>query len=188
MDVLTPLKGPLGVGPRLALAVASQVRRGAVENARAAAAAIGGQIAERRAIAPEEEAYPGSLTRLSDADCLRLLDSRQVGRLAYVRRPGVPDVVPVNYALHDGALLVRSGPGPKLQAAERGACVALEVDDIDEDAHTGWSVVAVGPAERLTPSQHRALPPGALPAAWAHGPRYAVIRVRPTRLEGRRLS
>jgi nitroimidazol reductase NimA-like FMN-containing flavoprotein (pyridoxamine 5'-phosphate oxidase superfamily) len=111
-----------------------------------------------------------------------------VGRLAYVARPGVPDLVPVNYLLHEGDVLVRSGTGPKLQAAERGEVMTLEVDALDEDAQTGWSVVAAGRARRLSPAEVRALPAGALPRTWAVGPRHAVLRIRGTRVEGRRLS
>lgn len=40
-----------------------------------------------------------------------------------------------------GDVLVRSGSGPKLQAAERQELVALEVDDLDEADRSGWSLV-----------------------------------------------
>ena len=176
------------IAPRAGLAVADAVRRGAVENARGAVAALADSVRDRRELAPPDEDAPGTLTKLSGEQCLELLATRRVGRLAYVARADVPDVVPVNYAVHDGDLLIRTGPGPKLQAAERRAVVALEADDLDDDAHTGWSVVAVGRAQRLTPDEQRALPDGVLPQAWATGPRYAVVRIRPRRLEGRRLS
>ena len=177
--------------PRLAspLSLVEALGRSAVGNARAAAALLHEQVEDRRRLAPQDApAGPGTLSRLPRQECLQLLGSRRVGRLAYIARPGVPDVVPVNYLLHDGALLVRSGIGPKLQAAERGEVMTLEVDVLDEDAHTGWSVVAAGPATRMTAAEVRALPDGALPTTWAVGPRYAVLRIRPTRVEGRRLS
>ena len=47
----------------------------------------------------------------------------------------------------------RARPGPKLKAAERGDAVALEVEDIDEEQHTGWSVVVVGRARRLSATE-----------------------------------
>jgi nitroimidazol reductase NimA-like FMN-containing flavoprotein (pyridoxamine 5'-phosphate oxidase superfamily) len=171
--------------PRTTLSVAGRLRRQAASNARTAAQALGQQVADRRRLAPTEDDTPGSLSRLTREQCLDRLRERRVGRLAYVARAGVPDVVPVNYSLYDGDVLIRSGAGPKLQAAERRDVVALEVDDIDEDAHAGWSVVAVGRARRLTPSEQDALPEGVLPATWAHGPRSAVIRVHVTRLDGR---
>lgn len=97
-------------------------------------------------------------------------------------------MVPVNYAVHDGGVVIRSGAGPELQAAERRAVVVLEVDDVDEQARTGWSVVVQGRARRLSASERDALPAGALPTAWATGPRTAVVRIDPTRVDGRRLT
>ena len=175
--------------PGAALALADSLTRSAVGNARSAAGAIAEQVADRRDLAPAEEpAGPGSLSRINRAECLTLLASRSVGRLAYIARPGVPDIVPVNYAVHDGHVLIRSGVGPKLQAAERGEQLVLEVDDIDDQTHTGWSVVVTGPAQRLDRREVAALPDDALPSAWANGPRFAVLRFTMKRVEGRRLS
>jgi hypothetical protein len=147
------------------------------------------QVEDRRRLAPlDAPAGPGTLSRLPREECLALLASLRVGRLAYVARPGVPDVVPVNYRLHEGDVLVRTGIGPKLQAAERGEVMTLEVDALDAEGHTGWSVVAAGASRRLTPAQVHALPEGALPRTWVLGPRSAVLRIRLSRVEGRRLS
>lgn len=160
----------------------------AVDNARSSAAAIAEQVRLREQLAPADDDEPGALTRLDRATCLELLATRRTGRLAYVARPGVPDVVPVNLALDGDRLLVRSGPGPKLQAAERREVVAVEVDDVDEDLRTGWSVVVAGRASRLHTSDVARLPPDLLPEVWARGPRSAVIAIELTRVEGRRLS
>jgi uncharacterized protein len=176
------------LGPRLALRVAEHLSPSAIGNARAAAESVSQSVADRRRLDPDAAGDgPGSLSRMPRQECLTLLGSRRVGRLAYVSRPGVPDVVPVNYTVHGDDVLVRSGAGPKLQAAERGEVLVLQVDDVDEDAHTGWSVVAAGPARRLSGAQQKALPDDVLPETWATGPRHAVIRIRVTRLEGRRL-
>ena len=83
-------------------------------------------------------------------------------------------------------MLIRSGAGPKLQAAERRELVAFEVDELDDDSHSGWSVVVHGRAERVTE------PDGAdsaeLPLPWAAGPRVHTIRITPRRVTGRRIS
>ncbi len=176
-------------GPRAALDLALAARRSAVSNAFKASVAVTGAVADRRRLAPAElDTTPGALLSIPRPECLDLLRTHTVGRLAYVAREDVPDVVPVNYVIHDGAILLRSGVGPKLQAAERRAVVAFEVDEVDEVAHTGWSVVAVGKARRLPTQERDALPADAIPVAWAHGPRWAVIRIEPTRVEGRRLA
>ena len=169
-------------------------RRGgsALANARSAMESIGAAVADRtelrRLLVRDDrpEAHPGDLIALSRDACLELLRSRSVGRLAYVARTGVPDVVPVNYVLAGDDVLIRSGPGPKLQAAERRDVVAFEVDHIDEDAHSGWSVVVHGTATRLSAAEAARLPVDARP--WAVGPRSHVIRVRPQRITGRRLG
>src|SRR5687767_7740820 len=154
---------PLGV-----FALADSLARGAVGNARTAAAAIAEQVSDRKQLAPVDvPTAPGSLARVGRAESLALMATRTVGLLAYVARPGVPDVVPVNFAVHDGHAYVRTGIGPKLQAAERGERLVLEVDDISEETHTGWSVVATGHARRMTTREVHALPAEALPTTWA---------------------
>jgi nitroimidazol reductase NimA-like FMN-containing flavoprotein (pyridoxamine 5'-phosphate oxidase superfamily) len=132
------------------------------------------------------EPRPGDLIELSHATCLDLMRTCSVGRLAYVARAGVPDVVPVNYVLDGEDILIRSGPGPKLQAAERHDLVAFEVDSIDEEQHRGWSVVVHGVAHRLTGAEAKHLPVDVQP--WAVGPRPHVIRVRIRRISGRRVG
>ena len=178
------LPGLLGAVDRLGRRVVGA----ALENAAASTAAIAEQVRLREALAPADDDGPGALARLDRATCLELLASRRTGRLAYVARAGVPDVVPVNLAVDGGRLLVRSGPGPKLQAAERREVVAVEVDDIDEDRRTGWSVVVAGRARRLHTSEAAALPADLLPEVWARGPRSSVIAIELTRVEGRRLT
>jgi hypothetical protein len=66
--------------------------------------------------------------------------------------------------------------------------VAFEVDEVDPLTQTGRSVVATGRATRLRPADAQRVEEltGDLP--WAAGPRRHVIRIRPTRVNGRRLS
>ncbi len=160
----------------------------ALDNARTSSAALSQQVRLREALAPADDDEPGSLVRLDRATCLELLASRRTGRLAYVARAGVPDVVPVNLALDGDRLLVRSGPGPKLQAAERREVLAVEVDDVDEDRRTGWSVVVAGRARRLHTTEAARIPDDVLPDVWARGPRSSVIAIELTRVDGRRLA
>lgn len=157
----------------------------AVSNAGRALGDIADAVDDRRRMLVEpEDAAPGDLVVLPRARCLELLETRSTGRLGYIARAGVPDITPVNYLLRDGTVLIRSGPGPKLQAAERRDLVAFQVDDIDETAHTGWSVVVFGRAERLRPEQAAVLD---LPSPWANGPRRHTLRITPARIDGRQL-
>jgi nitroimidazol reductase NimA-like FMN-containing flavoprotein (pyridoxamine 5'-phosphate oxidase superfamily) len=92
-------------------------------------------------------------------------------------------VVPVNYTWYDGSVLIRSGPGSKLQAARRGDTVALEVDEIDVEQRSGCSAVVVGRAQVLST---RDVPSDV--EVWAGGPHRHLIRIAPERVTGRRLG
>ncbi len=187
-DASTPRRSVLGL-----LGSIRALPGDALDNARQAARALSVTVAQRTLLTTElgtgadQEAEPGALGRLTRQECLALLAARQVGRLAYIARAGVPDIVVVNYAMDGPAVLIASGPGPKLQAAERRDVVAFEVDDIDEAVRRGCSVVLVGRAKRLSTGEQDRLA-GALPEPWATGPRRDIIRIEPGRLEGRRLS
>jgi hypothetical protein len=167
----------------------SRILSTAVTNARRGATDIARSNADRRKLAPLTEASggPGDVQRLSRDECLRLLGTRRVGRYAYVASARALDVVPVNYVSRpDGSVLFRTGPGPKLSAADRRDVVAFQVDDIDETHHTGWSVLLTGRAQRLSQTDARAL--GELPRPWADGPRNQFVLIEPTLIEGRRLT
>lgn len=161
----------------------------ALTNVRRSMADIARSNADRRELAPvdEQQAGPGAIQRLSRDECVQLLASRRFGRFAYVESARALDVVPVNYVSRsDGSVVFRSGPGPKLSAADRKDVVAFQVDHIDDDSHTGWSVLVVGRARRLSHGEVRELYD--LPQPWANGPRYQFVLVQPTRIEGRRLT
>ena len=158
--------------------------RTAVDNARRSLDDLQRTVAERKTIAPAEGGPHGTVAALPREECELLLAEGCVGRLAYVARSGVPDIVPVNYLWHDGTLLIRSGPGPKLQAADRRELVAFEVDLVDEESWTGWSVVVAGRLERVPPEEVGRLP---LPQPWSNGHRRHVIRVQASRVSGRRI-
>ena len=86
------------------------------------------------------------LERLEREDCLRLLASQRVGRVAVVS-VGQPLIFPVNYALDGDTVVFRTAAGTKFDAAVRGAPASFEIDSFDALYHTGWSVVVSGRAE-----------------------------------------
>ena len=148
---------------------------GALHNAREAMASIAAAVADRLVLTDtlevDDSDEPGMLHALSRHECYELLAAGSVGRFAYVARAGVPDIVPVNYTLDADDVLIRSGPGPKLQAAERREIVAFEMDALDEASRTGRSVVVIGRAERVRASEQERLDARLAATPWAAGPR-----------------
>lgn len=118
--------------------------------------------------------------------CLRLLAANHLGRVAVVDG-GRPLILPVNYILDDEAVLFRTAPGSKFDAAVRGAEVAFEIDSADPLYHTGWSVLGSGRAEEVTdPDELDRI--SRLPLRpWAAGEKAHVIRVRLDQVSGRRI-
>ncbi|PVZ06280.1 nitroimidazol reductase NimA-like FMN-containing flavoprotein (pyridoxamine 5'-phosphate oxidase superfamily) [Actinomycetospora cinnamomea] len=119
-------------------------------------------------------------------ECWTRLASVPVGRLVFTER-ALPAVHPVNFLVHGRSVIIRTGPGTKLDAARRGDVVAFEADHIDPGSRTGWSVLVVGHAavvgdvDRLVAvldPQHR---------PWVRGRGIHVIEVCGERVTGRRL-
>jgi uncharacterized protein len=118
--------------------------------------------------------------------CLELLERSYLGRIGFVR-DGVPQVFPVNYRLHEGAIVFRTDRGGFLDAVHL-THVAFEVDDADLETHTGWSVIVQGKAEEVWEPDEldrmRELPL----RPWAPGDRDHYVRILPRTITGRRLS
>jgi uncharacterized protein len=130
---------------------------------------------------------PGpTLAELTEAECLRLLEHRAIGRVALVV-DGRPLVVPVSYLLRDGAVVFRTGWGLKPDAAVHGAPMAFEVDDVDHDYRTGWSVLVQGVAAQVRePADIETLDATLRP--WAPGERDHYVRIVPSVISGRRIA
>ncbi|NRQ39235.1 helix-turn-helix domain-containing protein [Nonomuraea sp. NN258] len=132
-------------------------------------------------------AHP-SLETLDPGECLRLIAPGGIGRVAFNGSHG-PTVLPVNYTLHDGAVVFRTAAGgPMDQDLRSGVTgveikIAFEVDRIDEARREGWSVLVQGPAHHLTPGEA----PGSDVTPWAGGERTLHIRIVPDRITGRRI-
>jgi nitroimidazol reductase NimA-like FMN-containing flavoprotein (pyridoxamine 5'-phosphate oxidase superfamily) len=131
------------------------------------------------------------IEELDQDTCLQLISQGGIGRIAYTSRFG-PAVLPVNYTLHDGAVVFRTAEhGPldeDLRTGIEGAeyKVAFEIDEIDLDKHQGWSVLIQGPAHHVTAAERdAALRAGVVP--WAPGERELFVRIIPSRITGRRI-
>lgn len=124
---------------------------------------------------------------LGRSECLRLLAGSSLGRLG-LSMGALPIVLPVNYALTDLGIVIRTGDGAKLDAALRNSVVAFEVDDIDLVYHTGWSVVVTGVARDLTdPAELERV--AHLPIAhWSPGVADHFVAIPTDVVTGRRLA
>jgi nitroimidazol reductase NimA-like FMN-containing flavoprotein (pyridoxamine 5'-phosphate oxidase superfamily) len=130
---------------------------------------------------------PTDLIELSQDECLQLLASRRVGRLAFVV-DGQPTILPVNYAVDGQAIVFRTDQGAKLTHVPMTR-VAFEVDDVDENLAEGWDVVVEGFADDITDSiDERSEALRHLPlTTFAPGARWHWLRVSATKITGRRL-
>jgi nitroimidazol reductase NimA-like FMN-containing flavoprotein (pyridoxamine 5'-phosphate oxidase superfamily) len=125
---------------------------------------------------------------LSTEECRELLTAGLVGRVA-VCTPVGPHVVPVNYAVVDAAVVLRTSPYSVLGSHARGSILAVEVDQFDYERQRGWSVVARGRAEAVTTADElKHIRSVWDPNAWASGQRNLYLRVRWSELTGRRLG
>jgi uncharacterized protein len=129
--------------------------------------------------------FDDSVHVLTENQCLALLNSHEVGRIAFEFK-GRIEVFPMNYAM-DGAIIVfRTSPGTKLEGVPNSA-IAFEVDGWDPESGIGWSVVAKGRAEEVTTGVSRA----AEHLRWvpvhpvAPGERFHWLAILPTEITGR---
>jgi nitroimidazol reductase NimA-like FMN-containing flavoprotein (pyridoxamine 5'-phosphate oxidase superfamily) len=125
---------------------------------------------------------------MSVTECERLLRAGLVGRVALSTSTG-PHIIPVNYAVVDDAVVLRTAPYTLLGRSAHGSQLALEVDHFDYEYQRGWSVVATGRSEVVEDAaelEHI----GATwnPRTWVSGGRTLYVRIRWTDLTGRRLG
>lgn len=126
------------------------------------------------------------LVVLDRDECFRLLGAAGVGRVAVVDG-GRPVIFPVNYAVHDEEILIRTAGGTKLDAAARGQQVAFEIDSADPLYHTGWSVLVRGRCEEVTDPARLAEIERLPLRPWAAGEKNHVIAIRAESVTGRRI-
>lgn len=126
------------------------------------------------------------LELLTEDQCRQLLAGGEVGRVG-ITMGALPAIFPVNYLVVDGAIVFRTAPGTKMSAAMEGAVVAFEVDDYQLADRSGWSVLAVGPAEVVDEPDTGFMARLARLEPFVDGTRTAIVRIEPLFLSGRRL-
>lgn len=129
------------------------------------------------------------IEELSIEACLELLAQQEVGRLAFVDDEG-PAAVPVNYGLAGGEVVFRIEQGSHLRAVLQPK-VAFEVDHVEPEGATGWSVLVRGSAREVEIEQVPdllKLMGGHPPRPWAEGVHNVWVVITPEKVTGRRLE
>ena len=88
------------------------------------------------------------LEELSREECLRLLATQFIGRVALVG-VGLPYIMPVNYALDAGRVVFRTTEESTFERLVKGTLVMFEIDFADPAYHTGWIVLGRGWAHEI---------------------------------------
>lgn len=135
-----------------------------------------------------DQHQPDHLQVLTEQECLALLSEHHLGRLGFVA-DGWPTILPVNYVFDEPSIVVRTGPGTKLEETPL-AMVAFEVDEAGPAGTWGWSVLAQGPAFEISDSvdaysdvlRHLAVEPN------APGDRSCWLKITARRISGRRFG
>lgn len=125
---------------------------------------------------------------LSERQCRELLQSSDLARVAWQSADG-PQILPITYVCHGDSIVFRTSPYGPLSDLIRPTDVALEVDDLDQQRRSGWSVVVQGRATVIDqpPEIVRLWALSGL-VPWAPGVRNVFIQVAPRRISGRLLS
>jgi nitroimidazol reductase NimA-like FMN-containing flavoprotein (pyridoxamine 5'-phosphate oxidase superfamily) len=132
------------------------------------------------------------LAELEREECVRLLAATRFGRLAVSppdwRTP--PVIRPVNYVFDTSSqsVVFRSGRGSKFTALVLSGQAAFEIDGIEPDAETGWSVIVQGHVEEVTSDVEIARLESLGLHAWAPGDKPHWLRVRASVVSGRRIG
>ena len=122
---------------------------------------------------------------LDERHCKDLLSAHSVGRIAWQAADGLL-VLPVTYVCVEDVLVFRTSPHGIISELIRPTDVALQIDGLDEQHRSGWSVLVQGRAEAVAePAEMVRLwsVDGLVP--WAPGVRNLFIRVSPRRITGR---
>jgi nitroimidazol reductase NimA-like FMN-containing flavoprotein (pyridoxamine 5'-phosphate oxidase superfamily) len=126
--------------------------------------------------------------RLTQPECIGLLETHSLGRVAWQAADN-QQVIPITYIFRSGAAFFRTSPQGILSELMRPTDVALEVDDLDHNKRTGWTVIVYGRAKAVAAPAELVGKGGiddVLP--WAPGVRNLLIQITPSRITGRLLQ
>ena len=128
---------------------------------------------------------PKALEGMSRREAVDRLSTAVVGRMVFTSG-ALPAVVPVTFAVHDGAVVLRTAPSTRLAAAADGGVIAFEADEVDPVTRTGWSVVVTGVAQVVDDPQQQAIIRSVV-EPFAPGHHEVYVRLPLTVVTGRRI-
>jgi uncharacterized protein len=129
----------------------------------------------------------GEVRELSRSECETLLRRDVIGRVA-IATPTGPHVMPLNYSVTDGSVVLCTTPYSLLGTYGRDSMLAFEIDHFEHAQQRGWSVVVRGRAEPVEDAGDLARLVRLLPRPWAAGRRLLYLRIPLTEVTGRRLG
>ncbi|MBU9766393.1 pyridoxamine 5'-phosphate oxidase family protein [Mycobacterium sp. TNTM28] len=120
---------------------------------------------------------------LSERECWDRLGSQSLGRIV-TTVDDEANIFPVNFAVHNRAILFRTGEGTKLISAAINNQVVFEVDD--HTASDGWSVIVRGTARTLRTDEELDAAARVQLLPWTATTKTHWVLVSPNRVTGRR--
>jgi nitroimidazol reductase NimA-like FMN-containing flavoprotein (pyridoxamine 5'-phosphate oxidase superfamily) len=125
--------------------------------------------------------------KLTPPQCRLLIAAGGVGHFAVSTSSG-PLVLPVNFAVVSGTIVVRTAEGTAIDRYGDGL-VAFEVDHVDDALVQGWSVLVRGQAHHVRhPAELNRMQEDAAVWPWPGGEREVYVRIMPERITGRRIE
>lgn len=117
-------------------------------------------------------------------ECRGHLLTGVVGRVAMATPIG-PRIVLVAYTVHDEAIVFRTTPYSELSTYGWNTELAFQVDRLDDEARTGWSLVALGRARLVDdPAEVQQIRLSAEPRPWVTGTRNLFVKLPWRQLTG----
>lgn len=107
-----------------------------------------------------------------------MLAAHSLGRIAWSTADGII-VLPVSYALVGERIVFRTSAGTKLAGLVDSQPVGFEIDDLDPETQTGWSVLVQGTSAPGDPAEGDEAHP------WAPGDHRVIVAIEPSGYSGR---
>jgi nitroimidazol reductase NimA-like FMN-containing flavoprotein (pyridoxamine 5'-phosphate oxidase superfamily) len=122
---------------------------------------------------------------LDETECYTRLKAQSVGRIGVVDTDGIV-IVPVNYVVDDDDIVLRTSPYGLLGLGSPQRA-ALEIDQVDNAHHHGWSVLVRGTLSVVDPDEAIEIAARTKLETWPSGMRTMTVRLHPKSVTGRSL-